>query len=85
MKKTIHPHIWYYLSLSLLLILGCILVLISGNQPRLQATAIIMTAFFYAFWGIFHHVLHHNISAKIVIEYVLIASLGISLTLLILH
>ncbi len=85
MKQHLHSHVWYYASLSFLLILGCTLIVISGRQPQLQAGAVVMTAFFYAFWGIFHHALHHDISAKIVVEYVLIASLGISLTLLVLH
>ncbi len=85
MKQTFKNHVWYYISLSLLLLLGCILIVVSANQPQIQAAAVVMTAFFYAFWGIIHHVLHHDISAKVVIEYVLIASLGVSLTLLVMR
>jgi len=32
----------------------------------------------YTFWGILHHGLEHTISAKIVIEYILISSLGVA-------
>lgn len=85
MRKTLQSHFWYYSSLIILLALGFMLVILSANQPQIQSAAVVMTAFFYAFWGIFHHAVHHDISARIVVEYVLIASLGVSLTLLILH
>lgn len=40
---------------------------------------IIFAACFYVFWAVIHHLMHHDLSGKVVVEYVLIAMVGISL------
>lgn len=78
MKK----HISYYLSLLAILLLGFLFIVLTANIPQMQTIAILMTTFFYVVWGIIHHVIHHDTTVKVVIEYVLIGALGIVLTLL---
>ena len=85
MKKTFHTHLTYYISLAVLLILGFILIMLTGYDVRVQLTAVMLTAFFYVLWGVVHHIVHHDISAKIVVEYVLIAALGMLLAMLVLR
>jgi hypothetical protein len=85
MKYSTKNHTAYYVSLILMLGLGFTLVMLSKGNPMMQKIAFIMTAFFYVVWGIVHHVVHHDTSVKVVIEYVLIGTVGICLALLLIR
>lgn len=61
---------------------GFFLIVSTKNVPQMQMIAIVMTAFFYVLWGIVHHMIHHDITAKIVIEYILIGAVAVTLALL---
>ena len=78
MQAKIKKHIGYYISLLAIITAG--LVLISTNSFDVQAriTVIILITFFYIVWGVLHHYIHHDLTAKIMLEYVLIGVLGIS-------
>ena len=76
--KGIRDHLSYYISLALLLLLGGFLAVVSSPYVQLQFLFIAITAFFYITWGILHHMVHHDLHAKIVVEYVLIGSLVIA-------
>lgn len=78
-------HIVYYLSLFTIFFFGFILITVTNYDPNLQLISLLMTSFFYVLWGIVHHSLHHDISSKIVIEYVLFAALGVLLVLSVFH
>lgn len=84
MYTCFKTNIGYYFSLALILILGFFLSQEFSYEPQIQLLIIVMTACFYVLWGILHHVIHHDLNAKIVIEYVLIGSLGMSLMLFLL-
>lgn len=71
-------HIGYYLLLLLILIMGALLITQNQYGKNFQMVAAAMTTFCYIIWGIVHHYLHHDISAKIVIEYVLMGSVGLT-------
>lgn len=75
----IKEHIGYYLSMIIMVSLGIFLALQASYNLRLQVTIIVVTAFWYVLWGIAHHVIEHDLSSKIVVEYVLIGSLGMSI------
>jgi hypothetical protein len=83
MNKLLKSHVGYYLSLGTLLVICFGLIVIVGNQPAIKITILIMTAVLYAIWGVAHHAVHHDISARVVIEYILIAALGMVLVLLV--
>lgn len=85
MKNLLKYHTGYYVSLGILMFLCLTLLLKSYRIPEYKTIIIFMTAFLYAFWGIAHHIIDHDISLKVVIEYVLIAALGIALLLLIVN
>lgn len=76
--KPVEKHIVYYVSLFLIIALGVVLAFQMSYNPRIQMAIVALTAFWYVVWGIAHHIREHDISAKIVVEYVLMASLGIS-------
>lgn len=76
-------HILYYISLVIVLAAGFGLAFIFPQQRNIQLGLIILTAFLYVIWGVIHHILHHSFSIKIMLEYIAIATLGISLILFI--
>lgn len=80
---TLHTakHIWYYSTLSIILLAGLALVVLLAPHKQYQIIAVMLIAFFYMVWSILHQYLHHHLTSKIVIEYVLIGSLGIVLSL----
>lgn len=74
-------HFLYYIFLIFLLSLGIFLTIQTGYDRQLQFIIIILTAFFYVILGILHHLFEHDLSSKIVLEYVLMGALGISVVL----
>lgn len=76
MSKEVKDHIGYYVSLCFILVLSGILTLHFSSDRGLQMLTVVVTAIFYVLIGIVHHKENHDLTAKIVVEYVLIASLG---------
>lgn len=79
MIKKIQKHLGYYFSILLIFILGLFLTELFAPNLKLQIAVVAMTIFFYVFWGILHHKINHELTLKIVVEYVLIGSLGLSI------
>lgn len=71
-------HRAYYFFLISILMLGIFLFTISAPNRALEALSIVTVAISYFFVGIVHHIQNHDLSSKIVIEYALIASLGLA-------
>lgn len=71
-------HIWYYAGLIIVLFAGLFLVSQSLHDLNFVMGITLFMSLFYVSWGILHHYIHHDIHAKVVIEYVLIGMLGIS-------
>lgn len=69
----------YYLLLFVVLVSGFILFLTFASNPQFQMITVMVTSFFYVGFALFHHYLKNDLSVKVVIEYVLIAALGISI------
>lgn len=84
MTEKNRQHLYYYISLFIVLALGIILAMQTSYNRSLQMTIIIITTLFYVGGGIIHHLLHHDLSPKIVIEYVLMGAMGISIILFLL-
>ena len=82
-KKT-HDHIGYYIFLVLILVFGFLLVSLFSPNKQMQVAVIILTALSYCVWGILHHLINHDLHAKIVVEYILIGILGVTIILFIL-
>ena len=78
MLNKLYKHSPYYLSLVIILTLGLLLAVTSSNKT-FQIGVVIVTTFFYVLWGIMHHLLNHDLHAKIVIEYILIGVFGLTI------
>lgn len=85
MKETIHKHFVYYLSLFIFFSIGFLLLSQFSFEKRLQGVVGVLIIIIYVSWALVHHMIHHNLTSKIVIEYVLMGSLGITLLLFILR
>jgi len=79
MYQKLKKHFGYYLSLSAILLLGLALILLTSPNIKSQSLIILLTVFFYILWGTLHHLINHELTLKIVVEYVLIGALGISI------
>ena len=71
-------HFGYYFFLITVLVLGLYAVWFLGPDKNLQMLAFVLLSIIYAAIGIIHHLLEHNLVGKIVIEYILVALLGIA-------
>ncbi len=76
--KSNKSHLWYYLFLVLALTLGLVLIYSFSPNRQAQMSIVIGLSFLYLLIGLIHHLINHDLVAKIVIEYVLVAALGIA-------
>jgi hypothetical protein len=71
-------HLAYQVSLAGILILGFILIAITSPNKNLQMTLVVLMGVLYVFIGVAHHAINHSLAPKIVVEYTLIAAVGIA-------
>jgi len=79
MKKKLKKHIGYYLSLLIIFSIGFLLTIFVSPNLKLQEITISLTIAAYVLWGIFHHYKNHELTNRIMIEYILIGLFGISI------
>lgn len=79
MKKNNGRDLEYYISLSLILGLGLLFVLLASPNKDLQFVLTTLTTLFYILFGVVHHMVNHDISLGIMLEYLLIGALGLSI------
>lgn len=78
MFKKINEHVIYYMSLIAIFALGIFLMSLAMPNKQLQMLIFVIMAIFYVIWGVLHHFINHELSNKIVVEYILIATLGVA-------
>ena len=71
-------HLAYYFILISILVIGLFVTWRLAPNKDLQMLSFIILSILYATIGILHHLIDHDLVEKIVIEYVLIAALGIA-------
>lgn len=81
MKK----HLGYYVSFALILLGSVYVILQNQGDKMLTIEFVCLFAFFYIVWGLLHHLVHHSITLRIVMEYVVVAALGIAVIFFILN
>lgn len=84
MIKKIKMHLGYYISLIAILAFGFLLVFLFSPNRELQIAVVTLTTLLYISWGIVHHLIDHDLHAKIVVEYMLVGGLGLTIVLFIL-
>lgn len=81
MSQKIKVHINHYLALASLLGAGFSLLAYFRFNREAQAFIILITAAAYVGWGTLHHKLTHILTIQIIVEYILVATLGALLLL----
>ena len=84
MYNEIKKHTLYYTAFLLILVFGTISILAAAPNRELQMRFVAFTTIGYILFGIVHHMYTHDISIKIVVEYVLMGSLGMTIIFFIL-
>lgn len=79
MRKKIHDHIPYVLSLVVIVVLGILLAMQFSYSKQAQMLVVVLITFLYVGVGLFHHKENHDLSSKIVVEYTLIGGLGMTI------
>lgn len=77
-------HLFYYIALIMMSGLSIFLVEKLNFSKQEQFLVVVFLGFFYALWGVLHHVLHHSLRLRIMLEYIAFAMLGIAVTVFIL-
>lgn len=79
MNKHTHFHLFHYLILAVILLLGFSAFFFFSGNKSVQFLAIVAASIFYFLWGVFHHYLEGDLHVKIVVEYLVIALLAVFL------
>ena len=77
-------HAFYYVGLLACIAAAVILVREYPFNKQMQMEVVVALGGFYVIWGVIHHKLHHSLRIKIMLEYIVVASLGIAAILFIL-
>ncbi len=72
----------YYVSFAIIQSIGFVFVLLTAYDKQVQLLIITLTTFFYIIWALAHQYIHHHLNAKIMVEYILIGTLGVAVSLL---
>ena len=81
MKK----HLGYYISFFVILVASIFLVFQNNGDKSLVLTFVSLFAVSYVVWGVLHHLVHHSVNLRIVIEYIVVALLGVAIVFFILN
>ena len=76
--KTFAKHLPHYLLLFGILLAGFAGLILFSYDKNFQVAVAIATAVSYVFWGIIHHAIHKDLHLETVIEYMVVAVLGLT-------
>ncbi len=83
--KEVKKHRFYYIFLLIIEASLAYCILVSKGDRDRQLLLMLTAAVFYAIWGIVHHSINHDFHFKVVIEYLLMAILGIAIVFFLLQ
>lgn len=72
-------HLVHYLIILGIIALGIGSVTLLSSNKNMQFIMVLAVSLFYLCYGIFHHFLEHDVTIKIVVEYVLVTLLVVAL------
>ena len=79
--KNLARHLPHYLSLIGIFVAGTLGFALFSYDRVFQAIIAISLAVSYVTWGIIHHQIHKDLYLAVVIEYLVVASLGLIIIL----
>lgn len=76
--KSRHTDLEYYISLIFILCLGLFFIILAAPNKNLQLILVLLTTLFYILFGMIHHLINHDLSIRIMIQYIIIGALGVT-------
>lgn len=77
--KLDHAHLVHYAIIVCIVLTGVGLTALFSADKNMQLLVMIITAISYVIYGLLHHKLEHDVTIKIVLEYILVAGIAIAL------
>lgn len=77
--KDVRTHRLDYSLLALIAALFTAYFVLSRHSPRQLFLSTVAFAALYALWGVWHHARGNHLTVKVVLEYLLVAALGIAI------
>lgn len=77
MLKNFSRHLPHYIPLVGIILAGGLGIVHFSYNHLFQAVLALTVAVSYAFWGIIHHYLHHDLTISIIAEYFAFGILGV--------
>ena len=77
MMKKILKHLPHYLSLAGILVAGIVGFMVFSYDRSFQIAVAIGLSLAYVAWGVIHHAIHRDLYLSVVVEYIVVASLGL--------
>lgn len=77
MMKNITKHLLHYLPLIGGLLAGSLAFWSFSYNRAFQIVIAVAMTVFYVIWGVVHHAIHKDLHLSTVVEYIVIASLGL--------
>jgi hypothetical protein len=84
-RENIKKHIRYYIAFAGVQLLGLVLITLAAGDRQTQMFTVLALTVFYFIFAILHHMHDHDLTAKIVIEYALFGSLGLTFAMYVLY
>lgn len=81
MMKELSKHAPHYISLFGIIILAIVGFYIFSWDRAFQIAILVGVAVAYVAWGAVHHSIHKNFSLSVFLEYVVVATLGLTVVL----
>ena len=85
MSDNMKKHVGYYLSFFVILVASVFVILQNNGDKNLVLIFVSLFAAAYIVWGILHHLVHHSVNLRIVLEYIVVALLGVAIIFFILN
>lgn len=73
-------HLIYYAIAALIQLVGLVLITFYATTQEIQMSVVVLMTLVFVLWALAHHYFHHDLHPRVVIEYVLMGSVGITLT-----
>lgn len=77
--KTFTKHLPHYFVLIGILIAGFLGLILFSYDTKFQSAIAFATAASYVSWGLVHHYIHKDLHLEVVIEYLVVAALGLTI------
>ena len=77
--KNMAKHLPHYLPLLGIFAFGILAFILFSYDASFQLAVVVAIAVSYVIWGIIHHHLHRDLHPSVIVEYLIVAALGVVL------